>query len=402
MTHNKDDNLQKVQKFCVNDLKVKEILFSLAPDKSFMYNEDYLIKLSDKMFNGLKEIKFYIQETLSDFDMNNFKPHLDEMFKNYEIKLAEACTDYKKLEAFYKNNLSDMNPNIVQETGDVCFGYSFACEQEVFSLIQKTSTINELLHVIHSRIMNDENLYEKLPVVAKELTPMKYDCVLYGVNTEMANIILQTSAAVKDSGDTSIMSLNENQMIMMIRDKGHALSIQINRNDDNSYNVKYYIPKLCNKEMINNLRGVTKVNENSKYTVGTFDVSKECLGLELLHFISNVPTDGHMNFYPDEQDNTKYYDYSTIISEMDFPHLIQVVKHNPIIHSIDGFDDYMQRRYEHEVGLAELSQIRAIHNGDSLERIEELTSVLNEIKNLGVEMNLVNVQQIKSDELEYS
>lgn len=80
---------------------------------------------------------------------------------------------------------------------------------------------------------------------------------------------------------------------MMVRDRGHALSIEIEKENDKYY-VKYFIPKICNIDMVNSLKGVNKVTRDSKYTVGVFETDLERLPFEIINFISKVPMDNHM------------------------------------------------------------------------------------------------------------
>ena len=48
----------------------------------------------------------------------------------------------------------------------------------------------------------------------------------------------------------------------MIRDRGHALTIEITINNDKA-RIDYFIPKIININMINALSGANKVRENS-------------------------------------------------------------------------------------------------------------------------------------------
>lgn len=395
MTDAKQLNLRKMQEFCRNDIKIKEYLYSLAPDKKFLGNEEYNIELSDKMFEGLKEIKYYLQKTMSDFELDSYGKHLDQLFHSYETQLIEAGTDSKKLELFYKNNLSNMRPEIVQETGKTCVGYT-SRDTEIFDLVQKTRTINEFLHVIHSKIINDEKIYSNLPEISREMSQEDYPCVLYGINSQVSNVVLNSVAAVKDIGWTDIMSLSEDQMIMMVRDKGHALTIQINQNEDDTFNVKYYIPKLCNKEMINNLKGVIPVNENSNYTVGSFDTTKEELGIDLLHFITNVPTDLNMNW--GNEDRTEYSDLFKIIENMDYPHLAKVAKFNPILYQADGFDTYLKERYINDLSITQDKINEEVKNGAPVSEIKELSNKIKAIKDAGKE---IGINDNKNNNLDY-
>lgn len=73
---------------------------------------------------------------------------------------------------------------------------------------------------------------------------------------------------------------------MMVRDKGHVLSIEITY-EDKDVVVEYFIPKLCNIDMVNVLPGVIKVNEDVPMNVGTtgrFVVSKKRITFDAWRF----------------------------------------------------------------------------------------------------------------------
>lgn len=96
-------------------------------------------------------------------------------------------------------------------------------------------------------------------------------------------------------GETDIVSLENtcNKIIMMIRDRGHALMIEMEIGDKD-VKVDYHIPKLCNIEMINNLPGIRKVKEDSVMfsgATGMFVVPKDKLAISVIDLISKVPTD---------------------------------------------------------------------------------------------------------------
>lgn len=86
------------------------------------------------------------------------------------------------------------------------------------------------------------------------------------------------------------MSISDDRVIMMVRDIGHALSIEIEKENDKYY-IRYFIPKVCNIDMVNSLKGVKKVKKGDNYTVGIFETSLEKLPFDLVDFISKVPTD---------------------------------------------------------------------------------------------------------------
>ena len=76
----------------------------------------------------------------------------------------------------------------------------------------------------------------------------------------------------------------------MIRDRGHALTIEITINNDKA-RIDYFIPKIININMINALSGANKVRENSVWATGVIEVNKDILNGTLFNFIFKVPTD---------------------------------------------------------------------------------------------------------------
>jgi len=90
-----------------------------------------------------------------------------------------------------------------------------------------------------------------------------------------------------------MVSINEKKLIMMVRDRGHALSIEISLNG-NIARIEYFIPKLCNIDMINTLPGINKVNDDSVGATGVVEVNKNELSQILFDFISKVPMDSDM------------------------------------------------------------------------------------------------------------
>ena len=89
---------------------------------------------------------------------------------------------------------------------------------------------------------------------------------------------------------------------MMVRDRGHALSIEIEKENDKYY-VKYFIPNINNVDMVNELKGVRKVNDQSKFTTGIFETNLENLTSNLTDFIGHVPTDFDTPYWIEQRNN---------------------------------------------------------------------------------------------------
>lgn len=75
-------------------------------------------------------------------------------------------------------------------------------------------------------------------------------------------------------GWTDIVSLGNNSCIIKVRDRGYALTIEISKVGEN-HRIEYFIPKLCNVEMINKLPGINKVNPDFVGATGKFEVPEQ-------------------------------------------------------------------------------------------------------------------------------
>ena len=94
------------------------------------------------------------------------------------------------------------------------------------------------------------------------------------------------------------LGLVDKKLIMMVRDRGHALTIEITLNAKGA-RMEYFIPKICNVRMVNDLPGLfNPVDKNSVGATGAIETSLEELPSTLYDFISRVPMDHDME---DEQ-----------------------------------------------------------------------------------------------------
>ena len=109
----------------------------------------------------------------------------------------------------------------------------------------------------------------------------------------------------------------------MIRDRGHALTLDIDTTNEKSF-IKYFIPKICNLEMVEKLPGINKITKAG--ATGMFEISEEILPQNLFDFISKVPTDSDMiredkeeieNLTEDLEENLEQEEQEYIFEEED-------------------------------------------------------------------------------------
>ena len=303
------ENLELMERFFKYNLEMKKILHQTVPKEENLYNKEYSIEYSDKLFQALNDIEYYINVLLEKFDFSeNDKNYFNKFIKALKSELINCGYDFYKLKEFYEVCISNMDENLINKVGSEIKGGGYLSAGVALS---EAKTINEIIHIVHQTVVNNENNYRNLPIVAQKQNHEGYNVTLYGKDSELAKNIFNLIPYTFSSDYIEIMSLNNDKIVMMVRDVGHALSIEIEKDSENNYNIKYFIPKICNIDMVNSLKGVSKVTKESKYTVGLFGSTFEKLPYDLVDLMSRVPTD--IDMY---KEGGIFYDSETIQRRM--------------------------------------------------------------------------------------
>lgn len=291
-----NDTLQKVEKFFEDDLKIKKILHEVVPNEiKDSYDAISRTEYSNKLYQAIQDIEYYLLDIIK---LNLFSLSKEDVIKiklqiHQTKKALDNCgDDFKKMKQIYQQYISEMSENFIDLVGKKSVGYSLS--NSISATLPKASTINEILHCFHQDLTNNENLYNKMPKLSEKQNLYGYPIKLYGKENNLAIDIYNKFPIDLDCGDVDILSLNNSQKILlMIRDRGHALSIEINFMTDKCL-INYFIPKICNADMVNQLPGVHKVTNDSPFTTGIFESDSEHLATNLIHLIENVPMDEDM------------------------------------------------------------------------------------------------------------
>lgn len=203
----------------------------------------------------------------------------------------------------YQQCFSDMSESLVDKVRDSFFGYSSYISQEnAGKCIGEAQTMNELLHVIHSYVLNTNDFWENMPTLEEKQFGNWCGAKLYGdPNNEIARSFYDAVEPEID-GAADIIALQD-RTIIMVRDRGHALSIEIDDTDKTQDPlVSYHIPKICNLEMCKKLRGInlSKLDEKSTAATGLFSSKRNAIASELMDFILKVPMDKDMELVSHE------------------------------------------------------------------------------------------------------
>ena len=114
--------------------------------------------------------------------------------------------------------------------------------------IEKAKSINEVLHFIHSYVVNNDQILQIIPLINTKINNYQYPIRLRGFNTPIFEQLFNQFPIDLDVGWTDMVIINEKKLIMMVRDRGHALTIEISLNNDIA-RLEYFISKSCNIEM---------------------------------------------------------------------------------------------------------------------------------------------------------
>ena len=286
-----DDNLIKLQHFFIVNQRIKEEMYnSCPPTYDVPQDEESIIKYCDDLYKTLRYILCELKCISSDFfKQEEMINKIDELEKNIINDLMLCNTDIIKLRIFYEKYISDMKPDFVDSVKSECVGYTLALPDRSIKLAE---TINEILHLFHSYIINNEKNYQSINSLTSKTNEYGYDITLHGSPNALAQSVFENLPNSLDCGWTDIVSLNDEKLIMMVRERGHALTIEITR-IGNKLRVEYFVPKLCNIDMINRLPGVNKVEKGDPGAKGIFETENIN---DLFTFISMVPTDLDMVF----------------------------------------------------------------------------------------------------------
>ena len=288
------EKLQALKNFFESDMKIKETLVKLAPSKIDDLDESSRIEYVDKLYKGLENLE---EEFLSSVEKFEFAPEVNDAIKKYFKKEKETLLVEKYepgiCQKLYASQFSMMDKKFVEEVKKECVGYTMAETPDLIQLIKKAKTTNELLHAMHSYIVNNEKILESIQVIGQKENTIGELITLYGEKNVIADKIFDKFPLEMDCGITDIISL-KNKILMMVRDRGHALTIDIDTSKQDDIEVRYFVPKLCNQKMIEKLPGINKSGITENGASGFFVSSNEKIAEKIFDFIEKVPTDADM------------------------------------------------------------------------------------------------------------
>lgn len=299
----KDSNilLDKLKQFMMSDMRIKKAMIDdMRPPLDIdAFNDESVMKYSDCAYETLKYIITKLKIITEDLDYKEFDNKLESLINIWITNFIKCENDREKFKRFYEEYVTNMDEAFVDMVKTECVGYTFTLPSNSIRMVK---SINEMLHVIHSYIVNNENIYQSLNKVAEKNLKSGYPVNLYGEVNELSGKIYNLFPLELDCGYVDIVSFGEfKKVMMMIRDRGHALTIEIDEvqknKNEKDYRVSYFIPKLCNMDMIRRLPGINRIKDDASTfsgATGQFFCNLDNIYESIFLFISMVPTDDDM------------------------------------------------------------------------------------------------------------
>lgn len=289
-----DGKLIRLKHFFEVDTRIKKEMNNMAPSMIKYYDETSINKYTDDLNDSL--VYIFNELRCIVLDLIGGDPYVLEKITYLESNIKKefySCGfDINKLKLFYQKYVSNMEKDFVDSVKNECVGYKIGGR---LTSVEKATSINEMLHFLHSYIVNNDYILMSIPLLDEKNNEYDYPIRLRGMDSDIFRNLFDSFPADLDVGDTDMVAISDKKLLIMVRDRGHALSIEISLNNGIA-RIEYFVPKLCNVDMINKLPGVNKVNNDSIGATGVIEVPIEYLSDTLFDFISKVPTDSDMVF----------------------------------------------------------------------------------------------------------
>lgn len=276
------ERLNKLKIFLDYDNRVKELMLRTIPKREELTNDRAIIEYEDELDKSLEEIEYYLYYMTNSF-YQAYLSVLERFLKKVRHNFQMASMKTEETRKSYLEDVIQMRPEFLESLGKGFKGYSVLYGEGVLEPV----SINEYLHLLHCYVLNNSDLYRSMP----ELDfASNRDTHLLGENDKLARSIAENlEKASIISGRIDIIGLND-RILIMARNFGHALTLNITYENGYAF-ADYFIPKVCNLDMVNALPGIHTVKDGEVFARGSFRTLKEEMPKALKEFIEKVPTD---------------------------------------------------------------------------------------------------------------
>lgn len=294
-----ENNLSNYQNFFYIDFAIKNNIYNLAP-RSYM-SHDEIIEYADKLYDSLKSFQNRFLEICQMFNMSEdiIKAVYDFISKIRE-KIVNTNYTEQDLKEIYNSYFASISEKNLKEIRKNIYGDSTVYNDFehwiLVDIINEFSSFNELLLFFHSYVTNNLNTLRSIPEISYKNTSSG-SLSLRGLDNELGRKIYELLEELIYKGTADIVVINEDKVLITVRDCGHALQIETERKNEQEIGVYYFIPKVLVPEMISNLKGINAVKEDNLFAFGSFVTNPASLPMDIYEVVKAVPTDiEYMNY----------------------------------------------------------------------------------------------------------
>jgi hypothetical protein len=286
--------VDEVNEFFIHDMNIKKAMMDMVPDPYYLLDKEYIASYVDKAYDDLKYILDEFRDIIKLRYDNYISEDVEKKFKQIMDEFVLCGYDGFKLNEFYTNRISDMRPTFLTKVSQCnCAYYLF---RDPAYPIRESKSINELLHSMHSDLINNDNLYRHNEALDKANVGEQMEVTLYGDDNPFGRAVFSAVSAneIDELDETMVFSINDNKVLVMTRGLGHATSIEFDRTTKGDVRVAYYIPKICDVNMVNSLKGISKIKPNTPIfsgASGIFYTTESELLSDVFGLLSGIPTD---------------------------------------------------------------------------------------------------------------
>ena len=233
---------------------------------------DVLVALLDKLNTPFEEFVCYINmhKDVDSFEEDRFVYLV--IFENYD----KAVSKYSDV-----MSSKDNKSRFAQKTIPACVAY--------LSYVNKKITLQAAKMLIEGFL--DLNTIKKNKVIHEEDIYTMYLYMKIANDDELNELEEFMNVILYDSSFKIFAHQYENTLMMAYIIEMYLLYNKPFSLENDKAMVEYFIPKLCNVDMVNALPGVNPVNEDSVGATGKFEMDRSTLSEGLNDFITKVPTD---------------------------------------------------------------------------------------------------------------
>ena len=300
-------------------LKNFEMFFTLDNDiKNIIYemgyiprsNKDELVKYSDILWKKIDVIRSKYLHICKLFDIDFATPIIDNFIEKCKNRLMNTDYSFNDFQAIYNECFAKMEQKTLDLVDDNIYGYSDTIPQDICEILPKCSSCNELLHTLHCYVIRNQDFLKKINEIECKQIFVGCKVALRGDENPYAKEIYDTlieqasdlsyEFRFDNIGNTDIVAINKsNKILIMVRDKGHSLTIESKLEQDGNFGVEYYMPKSISYEVVRKLKGFQHSNSKYSFSKGSFLTSSSLFVNDIVDLINSSPTDE--NLYGDTQ-----------------------------------------------------------------------------------------------------